>query len=197
MIAAEKIRSTVKTNRETKSDRIRAVDSDSKNALVEAVDKSVPRHPSTLEKLIALKPSAESERSTHDRMGKLLGHAIHSEQDLVKLVIKGLPASALRRMSESIDLDLSYIGPETTIRRRLQEKQKLTTDESERLVRIARITAIAQALFEDPVSANRWLAAPANFLAESEQVSPLQLAVTDSGARVVESLMLQTAHGIF
>jgi putative toxin-antitoxin system antitoxin component (TIGR02293 family) len=192
MLSAEK----TKSSKSGRAANLRMMPPEPNDAFTGVRDEPL-RFTDTVDQLLSKQPAQSFPRSTHERMGKLLGNAIASEQDLVKMVNKGLPASALRRMSETMDLDLSLVGPETTMRRRLQEKQKLTTDESERLVRIARITALAQALFEDPIAANRWLSTPASFLTDSESISPLQLATTDSGARVVESLMLQTAHGIF
>jgi len=131
------------------------------------------------------------------RMGRWLGERIESEADLVRIVGAGLPSSALNRLIDEIDLDIRLIGPETTVRRRLLEKQHFTSAESERLVRLARITSMAEALLGDTATAAAWLSTRSNFVPGAEPVSPLSLATTDSGARMIEALMLRTAHGVF
>lgn len=135
--------------------------------------------------------------SVYSRMSLYLDSQIDSEVDVVKLVNFGLPISAFKRLDELISIDFRLLGPETTIRRRLQEKQNFTVDESERLVRLARIAAKAEALFGDSSAAKAWLATRADYLSDGTPISPLELATTDSGARLVETLMLRTAHGIF
>lgn len=135
--------------------------------------------------------------SVYSRMSLYLDSQIDSEVDVVKLVNLGLPASAFKRLDELISIDFRLVGPETTIRRRLQEKQNFTVDESERLVRLARIASKAEALFGNSSAAKAWLATRADYLSDATPISPLELATTDSGARLVESLMLRTAHGIF
>ena len=144
------------------------------------------------------KTSSPAEALTiYQRMGRLLGKQIKSELDVVKIVNLGLPSSALDLLIAEIGVDIRLIGSETTVRRRMQEKQHFTVDESERLVRLARITAMAEALFGGTQAATAWLSRRSDYLPGSEPVSPLELSATDSGARVVESMMLQTAHGIF
>ena len=133
----------------------------------------------------------------YGRMGRLLGEQIESEMDVVKIVNLGLPASALDLLVAEIGVDIRLIGSETTVRRRIQEKQHFTVDESERLVRLARITSMAEELFGGTQAASAWLSRRSDYLPGSEPISPLELSATDSGARVVESMMLQTAHGIF
>ncbi|WP_190285839.1 antitoxin Xre-like helix-turn-helix domain-containing protein [Montanilutibacter psychrotolerans] len=135
--------------------------------------------------------------SVFGRMGQLLGEHIESEFDVVKLVNLGLPSSALESLSDAIDVDYKLIAPESTIRRRLNEKQHFTVDESERLMRMARVTSMAEELFGDRSTASAWLSARANYLPDVEPISPLELSATDSGTRLVEAMILRTAHGVF
>lgn len=135
--------------------------------------------------------------TVYSRMGRLLGEQIESEVDVLRIVNIGLPSSALDRLMAEIDVDIRLVGSETTVRRRIQEKQNFTVDESERLVRLARITSMAEELFGGTRAATAWLSARSDYLPDSAPVSPLELAATDAGARVVESMLLQTAHGVF
>ena len=83
--------------------------------------------------------------------------------------------------------------PARTLARR-KRARKLDPDESDRLVRLARIFAMALALFEgDEVSTRRWLGTP---LAALGGAAPLGFATTDPGAREVESLLGRLEHGI-
>jgi len=132
--------------------------------------------------------------SVYGRMSTLLGQKITSEFDLLRVVKAGLPSSAAAR---NLVVNLGLIGPATTVRRRIQEQKPFTTDESERLVRFARITSMAEELFGQSEAAHTWLSSPSSYLPGSDPISPIELSTTDSGARVVEAMILQTAHGIF
>jgi len=135
--------------------------------------------------------------SVYARMGELVGQQVNSEMDLVVLVRSGLPAKSIRTLKDALGLDTELVAPETTLRRRLQDNKPLTTDETERMIRIARITSLAEALFEDKDAAHAWLNTPAQYLRGEPAISPIALSSTDPGARLVESMILRTEHGLF
>jgi putative toxin-antitoxin system antitoxin component (TIGR02293 family) len=64
----------------------------------------------------------------------------------------------------------------------------LTHDESDRAVRIARITSQAEEVFGDDAKAARWLRKPK---ARFEGRVPLELLRTEAGSRIVEEMLLQ------
>jgi putative toxin-antitoxin system antitoxin component (TIGR02293 family) len=132
-----------------------------------------------------------------DRMGRLLDQSLRSESDIVRMVDAGLPASAFTHLTRSLSIGHELIAPESTIRRRVQDNQRFTTDESERMVRIARVHALAAELFGDETAAQAWLNAPAVYVPDAIAVTPYKLSVTDAGARLVEDMLLRTAHGVF
>ena len=71
----------------------------------------------------------------------------------------------------------------------------LTAEESDRLVRIARLVGMAHELMGgDGEAARRWLA-EGNELLEGE--SPLERASTEGGGREVEQLIGRLRHGTF
>ena len=77
------------------------------------------------------------------------------------------------------------ITPRTMARRRTEGR--LTRDESDRVVRAARVFGKALALFEADVEATRhWFASPAPALADR---TPQDVATTEVGAREVEALI--------
>jgi putative toxin-antitoxin system antitoxin component (TIGR02293 family) len=142
------------------------------------------------------KPKAPD--TIYGRMSRLLGETLATEADVVKIVNTGLPSTALTRLiDEGYAVELRMIGAETTMRRRIQEKQTLTVEESERLVRIARVTSLAEDLFGTKSAAIAWLNTRSNYVSNEETISPLELATTDPGARMVEAMIARTAHGIF
>jgi putative toxin-antitoxin system antitoxin component (TIGR02293 family) len=72
------------------------------------------------------------------------------------------------------------------------EKEPLAVEESDRLLRLARIQALAEDVFGDVVKANRWLRERLGLLGGK---APLELAQTDVGARVVERILAKIDWG--
>ena len=118
---------------------------------------------------------------------------------LVRLVRAGLPFHRLARFQKTAGLPWEetarWIGiPLRTLTRR-HHQGRLRWDESDRLVRAARLFAKAVDLFEgDAEAARRWLRAPQSALGGEP---PLELASTDIGSRQVEDLITQLEHGVF
>ncbi|MBP6750736.1 MAG: DUF2384 domain-containing protein [Xanthomonadaceae bacterium] len=142
-------------------------------------------------------PAKTPEATVFDRMGRLLDQSLRCESDVVRAVDAGLPAAAFAQLTRSLDIDHGLIAPESTLRRRVQDNMRFTTDESERMVRIARVHALAVDLFGDEAAAQAWLNAPGAYVPGAAAVAPYKLSVTDAGARLVEELLLRTAHGMF
>jgi putative toxin-antitoxin system antitoxin component (TIGR02293 family) len=77
-------------------------------------------------------------------------------------------------------------------RHRKERKEPLTVEESDRLVRLARVQALAEDVFGDVVKANRWLRERLGILSGR---APLELAQTAAGARVVEQIVAKIDWG--
>jgi putative toxin-antitoxin system antitoxin component (TIGR02293 family) len=89
--------------------------------------------------------------------------------------------------------DLLQISPRTLNRR--SQEGRLQPDESDRLVRAARIFGKVLELFEGDLLASRnWLKSPQRGLGG---VSPVEMARTELGAREVEDLIGRLEHGVF
>ena len=96
----------------------------------------------------------------------------------------GLPAPDL---AESVQI------PVRTLSRRKGEG-RFQPDESDRIVRLARVFSAAIALFEGIIDpAREWFVAPQRAL---RGATPLQYASTDAGALEVERLIGRLEHGI-
>ena len=84
------------------------------------------------------------------------------------------------------------IAPRTLARRK--SEGRLLAEESDRLLRAARILGRAIELFEgDEAAARRWLKTKNRALGDHE---PLEVARTDVGAREVETLIGRLEHGV-
>ena len=81
--------------------------------------------------------------------------------------------------------------PQRTIARRKKE-QKLQADESDRLLRLARITAQAAVTLGNEEKAVRWLRRPNRALGNQ---APLDLVDSDIGTRQVEEVLGRIDHG--
>jgi len=123
---------------------------------------------------------------------------IRSELDLLDAVSRGLPTVAVDAVVHSgilsaDEADRLVIGRRVLAARRARA-QDLTREESDRLVRIARLNAVSLEQFGSAEKAGRWLRKPNRAL---DGRVPLELLVTGEGARMVEETIMRMAHGLF
>ncbi len=108
-----------------------------------------------------------------------------------------LPPAALRSdwagrfSTEEIE---TLVVPKRTLARRIANKELLSLDESDRALRLARLTAEADRVFANTGKTDRWLRKENRALNHRR---PLDLISTDVGAKTVEDLLGQIDHGIF
>jgi putative toxin-antitoxin system antitoxin component (TIGR02293 family) len=119
--------------------------------------------------------------------------------DMIEKIKQGLPAETAVKLSASLDLPLKAIAQiadiaESTLARRRKKKGKLKADESDRIVRIARLRDRTVDVFEDDQQANRWLKTPLRALGGH---SPLEYAESELGAQEVLNLLGRIEHGVF
>ena len=86
------------------------------------------------------------------------------------------------------------IIPRRTMARRKSTSARLTQDETDRAVRLARIQLEADRVFANPQKASRWLRTPRPSLSGQ---TPLSLLRTEAGAMVVSEVLGQIDHGMF
>jgi putative toxin-antitoxin system antitoxin component (TIGR02293 family) len=124
-----------------------------------------------------------------------LGTNVSSEADLARLVRDGLRLAILDRLERAgfsrQEIERSVI-PARTWRHRKNKRQKLSVEESDRVVRLARVQAVAEDVFGDAEKANRWLRETLGIL---DGKSPLDVARTEAGARLVEQLLAKIDWG--
>ncbi len=130
------------------------------------------------------------------RVEQMLGSGpLRSDSDLARLVDRRLPLTsldALTRNGLTDDEIFAYVVPRRTLLHRKTRKEPLTHEESDRAVRVARISALAEEVFGDGAKSGRWLRKPK---VRFDGRSPLELLRTESGARLVEELLLQLDFG--
>jgi putative toxin-antitoxin system antitoxin component (TIGR02293 family) len=125
----------------------------------------------------------------------VLGAEVCSQADLATAVRKRLPLSALKGLTlaglseQEIE---KFVIPQRTRRHRADKRQPLTIDESDRAVRLLRIQTLAEETFGNKEKANLWLR---RALMELGGESPLVVAQTEAGARVIETILGKIAWG--
>ena len=89
---------------------------------------------------------------------------------------------------------LVFITPQRTLTHRKARGEMLTPDEGDRAVRAARVLALGETVFGDSARALQWLARP---IKEFRGSSPLDMMTSETGARLVEELLIGIDEGYF
>lgn len=132
-------------------------------------------------------------------MKSLLGINAADNLKLAKKVESGLPFDAFERVGRVSGLPLESlrtavrIAPRTLTRRR--QENRLSPEESDRLVSVSRLLSLTVELFEGDVRAGLdWFTSKNRALGG---ISPLEAASTEVGSREVETLIGRLEHGVF
>lgn len=118
--------------------------------------------------------------------------------DWVSVIRQGISSAAVESLARTVRVTQSelaaFLGiPERTLARRRKEG-RLNSEESAKLLRLARVVKRAEEVFEDLEVALDWLKTPNVALARQ---SPLSLLDTDIGAESVMDTLGRIAHGVF
>ena len=132
-------------------------------------------------------------RKIQERLGST---RIRSDQDLVNLVESRLPASAIQSLMRGGLSDneiYQLVIPRRTLAHRIAKHQSLSQDESDRAVRLARVTALAEQIFAGRDRAWRWMRQNKVRLGGR---APIELLQTEAGARLIEESLYQIDDGM-
>ncbi|WFP74665.1 antitoxin Xre/MbcA/ParS toxin-binding domain-containing protein [Mesorhizobium sp. WSM4906] len=99
----------------------------------------------------------------------------------------------LRQRGFSNDEIYRIVGPRRTLARRKERGEALTVAESDRVVRLERISAMADRVFGSHEKAQRWLRKHSKVLGET----PINLLQSETGAVLVEEELHRIDYGIF
>ncbi|MGZ4999947.1 MAG: antitoxin Xre/MbcA/ParS toxin-binding domain-containing protein [Methylomonas sp.] len=121
----------------------------------------------------------------------------HTYAELDEMIVKGLPKTAINASIERIFTNTedrkqlrNQIIPEATYKRR---RETLSAEESGRAERLARIIANAEYVWNSESDARAFLTTPHPMLRDR---TPLEVSMTEVGARRVEELLWQIYYGI-
>ncbi|MBZ9703991.1 MULTISPECIES: antitoxin Xre/MbcA/ParS toxin-binding domain-containing protein [unclassified Mesorhizobium] len=99
----------------------------------------------------------------------------------------------LRHRGFSNDEIYKIVGSRRTLARRKERNEKLSIAESDRVMRIERISTMADRVFGDHEKAQRWLRKRSRVLNEA----PITLLQSETGASLVEEELHRIDYGIF
>jgi len=145
-------------------------------------------------------PAEKAFRSVENVLGGkgVLGARPQSSLDWIRMIRGGIPAAAVEPILDAVRLSQAELGqalgiPERTLARRKREGV-LNSEESSKLLRLARVISRASELFDDSAAAVDWLKSPNAALRGN---APLSLLDTDIGAESVLDTLGRIEHGVF
>ena len=117
---------------------------------------------------------------------------------VIHRVRAGLPFAALAAVGKRYGVPVARLAdilaiPSRTLARRKKER-RLSGEESDRLVRLARVAAVAEDILETRENATKWLRAPNGALGGA---APIDLLGTDLGAEQVETTLVRIDYGVY
>lgn len=133
-------------------------------------------------------------RAIAERLG--VNGALKSENDLVKLVEGRLPVAAISNLTQHGILEkeiYSVIVPRRTLQHRRARREKLSREESDRAVRLARLAALTEKVFGDFEEGMHWLRTPKKRFSNR---APIAMMETEAGSRLVEEALYQIDEGM-
>jgi putative toxin-antitoxin system antitoxin component (TIGR02293 family) len=136
--------------------------------------------------------------AAHALIGEWLGvETPSSESDLLQIVEDRFTTGVINRLIslglERAELD-SVVIASRTLQHRRSRHEKLSVEESDRVLRIARVLSRAENTYGSRERALAWLRRPIQRL---NNRSPRSLLTTETGARIVEDTLTQIDEGMF
>jgi putative toxin-antitoxin system antitoxin component (TIGR02293 family) len=154
-------------------------------------------------------PRRSGQSGVKKRRGGVVNFCVHGPSDeivasdftpskLIEALRIGLPVQELEDLQATLDVPLEKLFPmlgisKATLHRR-KALGKLGPDESDRVVRFARLMGKAVEVMESEEDARRWLTSPQFGLGGAV---PLAYAETEVGAREVEDLLGRIEYGVY
>jgi putative toxin-antitoxin system antitoxin component (TIGR02293 family) len=124
---------------------------------------------------------------------------VETSFDLVQVTRAGLPVGTIDTIASELATPRVAVAKilgisERTLSRRATAHERLTAEESDRAVRLARVLALAKETLGDREKAGRWLQTP-NRALDGER--PFDRLDTDAGVRSVEQILGRIAYGVY
>lgn len=112
--------------------------------------------------------------------------------EYVRLSPKDLKSTWARRFGGE-ELDILVISKRTLARRKARHED-LSSEETDKALRLARVATEADRVFANIKKADSWLRTP---LPRLSGQTPLTLLKTEAGAQLIEEILGQIDHGMF
>jgi putative toxin-antitoxin system antitoxin component (TIGR02293 family) len=122
---------------------------------------------------------------------QVLGRRVRSVSDLREMVEAGLPVRSLDVVARHVarnDRDAAELKYRVVPRTTLHRRTRLTADEGQRLERLARMTMLAEEVWEDADLAHEFLTSAQPQLGGER---PVEMARSDLATREVEELLFR------
>jgi len=136
--------------------------------------------------------------ATNVQMGDWLGQQPPAAETEVLRIVEGRLAPTVIKRLISLGLQRSEIDatiiPLRTLQHRRSRREKLTVEESDRVLRVIRVLSLAESVYGSRERALAWLRTNH---ARLDSRRPLSLLNTDTGSRIVEELLVQIDEGMF
>jgi len=130
---------------------------------------------------------------------KIFKGTVTNSDDLATSIRAGFPATIINVLADRLTMHRADVAkrlgiPQRTLTRRLSQHARLTTDESDRAARMARIIALTVEVLGSNEKASSWLRTPNRALGGN---APIDEIGTDPGYRSVEDVLYAIAYGMY
>jgi putative toxin-antitoxin system antitoxin component (TIGR02293 family) len=130
---------------------------------------------------------------------RTLKRKVDSDSELRMITREGLPVGSLTLLAQELSVEKKTVArvvgiSDRTLSRRIAKDERLSAEESDRMVRLARVVAMATDTLGTIKKASLWLQTPNRVLGGE---TPLSLLDTDSGVRSVETILGRIAWGVY
>ena len=122
------------------------------------------------------------------------GLSIGRNSQTGQFLVSARKIDGLSKLGFSNDEVYKIVAPRRTLARRKQNNETLTLAESDRVLRLERISAMADRVFADHEKAQRWLRKESRAL---DGARPIDLLQSETGAHIVEQELHRIDHGMF
>ena len=131
-----------------------------------------------------------------DKVAKMLKVPLKTSVDIVRLTRKGIDPDAVGELVKQgfTKSEIDWIVPARTLTHRRQKRERLTSEESGRWFRAAKLQTLAKEVFGDDDKALLWLHKPRKVF---DNLSAMELMKTEAGAQLVEEVLGQLDSGYF
>jgi putative toxin-antitoxin system antitoxin component (TIGR02293 family) len=132
----------------------------------------------------------------HPMIERYLGVLRDPSPDLVEISEKGLPIGSMSYLKQRglTFSELSDVVSPRTVKHRKARGENLSTAETDRVLRLARILSLADRIFGNHEKALMWLRQTDERIRNRTPLSMLQ---TEAGGRLIEHLLWQIDDGVY